>query len=50
MLDYYDLGIDHFLIRGFEPLDDAIAYGREIIPRVRQLVAARDTEPRTAVA
>ena len=50
MLDYYDLGIDHFLIRGFEPLDDAIAYGREIIPRVRQLVAARDTEPRAAVA
>ncbi len=50
MLDYYDLGIDHFLIRGFEPLADAIDYGREIIPRVRALVAARDAEPRAAVA
>jgi alkanesulfonate monooxygenase len=42
LLDYYDLGIDHFLIRGFEPLADAIAYGRELIPRVRELVAERD--------
>ena len=50
MLDYYDLGIDHFLIRGFEPLADAIDYGREIIPRVRALVAARDAAPRAAVA
>lgn len=45
MLDYYDLGIDHFLIRGFEPLADAIAYGRELIPRVRELVAQREAEP-----
>ena len=50
MLDYYDLGIDHFLIRGFEPLADAIDYGREIIPRVRNLVAARDAAPHAAVA
>jgi alkanesulfonate monooxygenase len=42
MLDYYDLGIDHFLIRGFEPLSDAIAYGRELLPRVRELVAKRE--------
>jgi alkanesulfonate monooxygenase len=42
MLDYYDLGVDHFLIRGFEPLQDAIDYGRELIPRVRELVAQRD--------
>ncbi|MEY4576260.1 MAG: hypothetical protein RL701_963 [Pseudomonadota bacterium] len=45
MLDYYDLGIDHFLIRGFEPLSDAIAYGRELLPRVRELVKARDEQP-----
>jgi alkanesulfonate monooxygenase len=39
--DYYDLGISHFLIRGFDPLIDAIDYGRELIPRTRQLIAAR---------
>jgi alkanesulfonate monooxygenase len=44
MLDYYDLGISTFLIRGFDPLVDAIEYGREILPRVRALVAARDAE------
>jgi alkanesulfonate monooxygenase len=41
MLDYYDLGIDHFLIRGFEPLADSIRYGRELLPLVRERVAAR---------
>jgi alkanesulfonate monooxygenase len=48
MLDYYDLGIDHFLIRGFEPLKDAIDYGRDLLPAVRELVAARDAEPKRA--
>lgn len=42
LLDYYDIGIDNFLIRGFEPLDDAVAYGRDLIPLVREAVAARD--------
>jgi alkanesulfonate monooxygenase len=42
LLDYYDLGIDHFLIRGFEPLKDAIGYGRDLLPLVRELVAKRD--------
>jgi alkanesulfonate monooxygenase len=41
MLDYYDLGITTFLIRGFDPLVDAVQYGRELLPRVRELVAAR---------
>ena len=48
LLDYYDLGIDHFLIRGFEPLDDAIAYGRDLIPLVRERVALRDEERQVA--
>src|SRR6202023_4384506 len=39
--DYYDLGITHFLIRGFDPLVDAIEYGRELIPLTRKLVAGR---------
>ena len=39
--DYYDLGISHFLIRGFDPLIDAIEYGRELIPLTRKLIAGR---------
>lgn len=45
LLDYYDLGVTTFLIRGFDPLDDAIAYGRDLIPLVRELVAQRDAQP-----
>jgi len=48
LLDYYDLGVTTFLIRGFDPLDDAIDYGRELIPRVRAAVAARDASRRAA--
>ncbi|MBB6251081.1 LLM class flavin-dependent oxidoreductase [Nitrospirillum iridis] len=50
LLDYYDLGVRTFLIRGFDPLVDAIEYGRELIPRVRQAVAAREADARTSVA
>lgn len=39
--DYYDLGVSHFLIRGFDPLPDAIDYGRELIPLTRKLIAER---------
>src|ERR1700755_1904998 len=39
--DYYELGISHFLIRGFDPLIDAIEYGRELIPLTRKLIAER---------
>ena len=39
--DYYDLSINHFLIRGFDPLIDAIDYGRELIPLTRKLIAER---------
>jgi alkanesulfonate monooxygenase len=42
LLDYYDLGIRTFLIRGFDPLPDVLEYGRDLIPRVKALVAERD--------
>lgn len=42
LLAYYELGVTTFLIRGFDPLEDAIDYGRELIPRVRELVAQHD--------
>jgi alkanesulfonate monooxygenase len=48
LLDYYDLGVSTFLIRGFDPLDDAIGYGRDLLPLVRELVARRDAEPARA--
>jgi alkanesulfonate monooxygenase len=50
LLDYYDIGISTFLIRGFDPLDDAVQYGRELIPLVRAEVARRDgiAAPRAA--
>jgi alkanesulfonate monooxygenase len=43
LLDYWDLGITTFLIRGFDPLEDAIDYGRELIPRVREATPKRAT-------
>jgi len=48
LLDYYDLGARKFLIRGFDPLVDAIEYGRELLPRVRALVAAREAAMKVA--
>ena len=39
---YYDIGVRGVLIRGFAPFADAEDFGRELIPRIRALVAARD--------
>lgn len=41
LLDYYELGVGTFLIRGFDPLADAKEYGETLIPLVRQRVAER---------
>jgi alkanesulfonate monooxygenase len=35
LLAYVDLGVEIILIRGFNPYEDAIDYGRELLPRVR---------------
>jgi alkanesulfonate monooxygenase len=48
LLDYYNLGIRTFLIRGFDPLPDALAYGRDLLPRVRALVAERERAQQAA--
>jgi alkanesulfonate monooxygenase len=42
LLAYHDLGVTTFLIRGFNPLRDAIEYGHEIIPRLRAEITRRD--------
>lgn len=48
LLDYYNLGIDSVLIRGFDPLNDAIEYGRELLPLTREKVAALTRVKRSA--
>ncbi len=50
LLDYWRLGISTFLIRGFDPLSDAVEYGRDLIPRLRALVAAEERTPVTHAA
>jgi alkanesulfonate monooxygenase len=44
LLAYYDLGATSLLIRGYDPRPDAVQYGQELIPKIRELVAARDQE------
>jgi alkanesulfonate monooxygenase len=44
LLKYWELGVTTFLIRGFDPIEDALQYGRELIPLVREAVAAREAE------
>jgi alkanesulfonate monooxygenase len=46
--DYYDLGSTTFLIRGFDPLEDAIAYGKSLLPPTRAIVAERVRDSATA--
>jgi len=41
---YYDMGVRGVLIRGFDPFNDAIEYGNELIPQIREKVAARDAQ------
>jgi alkanesulfonate monooxygenase len=41
---YYDLGISGVLIRGFDPYNDAVEYGSELIPWIREKIAARDKD------
>jgi len=42
LVEYYKLGATTLLIRGYDPRPDAVQYGEELIPRVRELVAAHD--------
>ncbi|MFE7562295.1 LLM class flavin-dependent oxidoreductase [Kitasatospora sp. NPDC057500] len=42
LLDYYDLGVDILSARGYHLVDDAIDFGRHVIPIVREEVAKRD--------
>jgi alkanesulfonate monooxygenase len=48
MVEYYDLGVTTFLIRGFDPLQDAIDYGRDLLPLTRALIARQRGTVRAA--
>jgi len=39
LAEYHALGVTTFLIRGFDPLEDAIDYGRVLIPATRELAS-----------
>jgi alkanesulfonate monooxygenase len=39
LAEYHAIGVSTFLIRGFDPLEDAIDYGRELIPLTRELTS-----------
>ncbi|PPI21689.1 alkanesulfonate monooxygenase [Rathayibacter sp. AY1B1] len=46
ILDYVDLGADLISIRGYDNLNDAVDYGRHIIPLVREELAHREVTGR----
>jgi alkanesulfonate monooxygenase len=48
LLDYYDLGIRLLSARGYDILDDAIDFGRYVIPLVKDEVARRDASDKAA--
>lgn len=41
LLDYIDIGVTTILIRGYEPLEDAVDYGKHLLPLVRAELARR---------
>ncbi|MCG6136539.1 MAG: LLM class flavin-dependent oxidoreductase [Nostoc sp. LLA-1] len=47
LVDYYDAGVTTLLIRGFDPVEDALAYGRDVIPLVRKEVQRREQQTAT---
>ncbi len=47
LADYHALGVTTFLIRGFDPLEDAVEYGRSLLPATLHAIARR---PGAAIA
>jgi alkanesulfonate monooxygenase len=44
MLRYYDLGISKYILKGFDPLGDAVDFGERLLPLVRAGAARRDAQ------
>jgi alkanesulfonate monooxygenase len=43
MLRYYDLGMSTLLLKGFDPLSDAVDFGKRLLPLVREGAERRDS-------
>jgi alkanesulfonate monooxygenase len=48
MVKYVEIGIGAFILKGFDPLEDAAEYGKELLPLVKAKVAARDAAATSA--
>ena len=48
--DYAEIGVTAFLVRGYEPLQDAVDYGRELLPRAREAIERRLSAAATPAA
>ncbi len=48
LMDYYDVGVNAFIVRGFDPLTDIERIGKQILPAMRERVAKRDAEREAA--
>lgn len=46
ILDYVDNGADLISIRGYDNYNDAVDYGRYVLPKVREALAARESRKR----
>jgi alkanesulfonate monooxygenase len=42
ILEYYKIGVGSVLIRGFDPMNDTVEFGRELIPRIKAGAAEVD--------
>lgn len=42
LMDYYRVGVDRFLLNGFDTINDVRLFGEELIPMIRTKVAAAD--------
>jgi alkanesulfonate monooxygenase len=48
LLDYADLGAELISIRGYDNLNDAIDYGRYVLPRIREGLRERESRLKAA--
>ncbi len=48
IVDYVDLGADLISIRGYDNFNDAVDYGRYVLPLVRSILAARESSQAVA--
>jgi alkanesulfonate monooxygenase len=51
LLEYWDLGVENFLIRGFDQLGDVQEWGVHLLPHLRAGIDQRERQVRaTAIA